>query len=63
MGIQHTIWNFKGTSVPLISIEGGVGRGLEPISTIKGIDAGSNVTSYAPAMSFITNKNRAFVCE
>jgi len=40
-----------------------VGRGLEPISTLKGIDAGSNVTSYAPALSFITNKNRAFVCE
>jgi hypothetical protein len=63
MGLQNSIWNFKGHSVPLVSSEGGVGRGLEPISSIKGIEAGSKTTSYGPALSYITNKNRAFVCE
>ena len=47
----------------MLSAEGGVGRGLEPISTLKGIDAGTSTTSYGPALSFITNKQRAFVCE
>ena len=28
MGLQPTVWNFKGKSVPLIVDEGGVGRGL-----------------------------------
>lgn len=28
MGLQYTVWDFKGRSVPLISAEGGVGRGL-----------------------------------
>ena len=32
MGIQNSVWNFKGHSVPLLSAEGGVGRGLHPIS-------------------------------
>ena len=63
MGIQNSVWNFKGHSVPLLSAEGGVGRGLEPISSSKGIDAGTSTTSYGPALSFITNKQRAFVCE
>ena len=63
MGIQNTVWNFKGHSVPMLSAEGGVGRGLEPISTLKGIDAGTSTTSYGPALSYITNKQRAFVCE
>lgn len=63
MGLQNSIWNFKGHLVPLVSSEGGVGRGLEPISSIKGIEAGSRTTSYGPALSFLTNKNRAFVCD
>jgi len=28
MGLQYTVWNFKGLKVPVISSEGGVGRGL-----------------------------------
>lgn len=47
----------------LVSTEAGVGRGLQPISDFRGIDAGSNTSSYGPALSYITNKNRAFVCE
>lgn len=32
MGLQPTVWNFKGKSVPLIVSEGGVGRGLQPLT-------------------------------
>jgi len=32
MGLQYTVWNFKGLQVPVISSEGGVGRGLEPLT-------------------------------
>jgi len=32
MGLQYTEWDFKGKSVPLISEEAGVGRGLQPIT-------------------------------
>jgi len=65
MGLQYTVWDFKGRSVPLISAEGGVGRGLQPISRIINADgkggAGTDVTSYAPSATYITNKHRAFV--
>ena len=33
MGLEYTVWDFKGHAVPLISDEAGVGRGLEPISS------------------------------
>lgn len=49
-------------NVPLVTTEGGVGRGLEPISELKGIDSGNEFTSYASAATFITNKQRAFMC-
>jgi alpha-glucosidase len=65
LGLQYTVWDFKGRSVPLISTEGGVGRGLEPLSTIMnaagGDESGTDVTSYAPSATYITNKSRAFV--
>jgi len=32
MGLQYTVWNFKGLRVPVISSEGGVGRGLQPLT-------------------------------
>lgn len=60
MGIQYTVWNFKGRKVPLIVTENGVGRGLEPHTTMMGIDGGSDVTTYGPAATFVTNKERAF---
>ena len=34
MGLQYTIWNFKGLKVPVITSEGGVGRGLEPLTEL-----------------------------
>jgi len=32
MGLQYSEWDFKGKSIPLISTEAGVGRGLQPIT-------------------------------
>ena len=63
MGLQYTQWNFKGvTGIPLVTAEAGVGRGLQPISEFKGIDAGTEHTSYAAAATFISNKQRGFIC-
>lgn len=61
MGLQYTVWNFKGKDVPLVSTEGGVGRGLEPLTTKLGIDGGNELSSYGPSASYITNKHRAFI--
>ncbi len=65
MGLQYTVWNFKGLKVPVISSEGGVGRGLEPLTevlnTFENNQGGNNMTTYAPAYSFVTNKNRGMV--
>lgn len=65
MGLQYSEWDFKGKSVPLISDEAGVGRGLEPITMIMdkfvGGQGGTSTTSYAPAAQYITNKQRGFI--
>lgn len=62
LGLQYTVWNFKNKQVPLIVDEGGVGRGLQPITrelNMMNGSGGSEVTTYAPAATFITNKQRA----
>ena len=28
LGLQYSVWNFKGRKVPIIASEGGIGRGL-----------------------------------
>jgi len=65
MGLQYSEWNFKGKSVPLISTEAGVGRGLQPITIAMnkamGGQGGTSTTSYAPAAQYITNKQRGFI--
>ena len=64
MGLEYTTWNFKGHSVPLISDEAGVGRGLEPLTSLLNIDGGqggNQQTSYGPAPTFITSTYRGFV--
>lgn len=65
MGLQYTVWNFKGLRVPVISSEGGVGRGLQPLTEIlneiKDNQGGNNMTTYAPSYSFITNKKRGMI--
>ena len=62
LGLQYTVWNFKNKQVPLIVDEGGVGRGLQPITrelNASNGSGGSEVTTYGPAATFITNKQRA----
>jgi hypothetical protein len=53
MGLQCTEWNFKNKSVPLIISEGGVGRGLQPITRelniANGSSGGNTMTSYTSA--------------
>jgi len=58
MGLQPTVWNFKNHSVPLIVSEGGVGRGLQPLTrelNATGGGGGNTMTSYGPAVSYVTN--------
>ena len=64
MGLEYTVWNFKGHKVPLIVDEGGVGRGLQPITlweNMHGSQGGSPVTSYGATPNYITNKNRGVI--
>ena len=63
MGLQYTVWNFKNESVQLIVSEGGVGRGLQPITremNSGGGGGGNTMTSYGPTASWISNRNRAY---
>eukprot|EP00347_Sterkiella_histriomuscorum_P004531 403360108 len=61
MGLQYTVWNMKGQKVPVITSEGGVGRGLEPLTfflnKFSKNQGGNPLTTYAPTYSYITNKN------
>jgi len=64
MGLQYSEWNMKGKQIPLITAEAGVGRGVTPITEVENLDGGqggNTVLSYAPAASYITNKQRGFV--
>jgi hypothetical protein len=65
LGLEYTVWNFKGQHIPIITSEGGVGRGLWPITEIlnkfEDYIGGNNRTTYAPSYSYITNTNRAFI--
>jgi len=65
MGLQYSEWDFKGKTVPLITTEAGVGRGLQPITVAMNKamhgQGGTSVSSYAPAAQYITNKQRGFI--
>lgn len=64
LGLQYSIWNFKGRKVPIITSEGGIGRGLQPLTWIVDLInnlGGNTLTSYAPSYSHITSKDRAFI--
>lgn len=66
LGLQYTEWNFKGMEVHMISAEGGVGRGLQPITAYEtyimdGRIAGTSTTSYTASYTHLTNQNRAFL--
>lgn len=59
------MWDFRGQRVQVIASEGGVGRGLEPLTDVLNAfengQGGNNMTTYAPAYSYVTNLNRAMV--
>ena len=64
-GLQYTETNFKGKNVHIITSEGGVGRGLKPLTQMlndenKG-QGGTTMTTYSPAYSFGTSLRRGFV--
>lgn len=62
LGLQYTEWNFKGKSVPIVTAEGGIGRGLQSITFFTNLyknSGGTSVTSYAPSYSYVTNKRRS----
>lgn len=65
MGLQYTETNFKGKNVHVITSEGGVGRGLQPLTdmlnTAMKNQGGNTMTSYAPTYSFSTSQRRGFV--
>jgi hypothetical protein len=66
LGLQYTETNFKGSTVHMISSEGGVGRGLQPLTDLLNTEnnarqGGSEFTTYSPAYSFATSERRGFV--
>lgn len=65
LGLQYTHINFKGQFVNMISSEGGVGRGLQPLTDILNTQSkhqgGSTTTTYAPAYTFATSERRGFI--
>jgi hypothetical protein len=65
LGLQYSDWNMKGKQVPLITTEGGVGRGLQPITAFTNKfshgGGGIDTQSYAPAAQWITNKRRGMI--
>lgn len=65
MGLQLTESNFKGKQVHMITSEGGVGRGLAPVTQMMNDEqnnqGGNTMTTYAPAYTFATSMRRGFV--
>jgi len=64
MGIQYTFMNLKGGCVPVFTQEQGIGRGLQPISSVVNLfvkhASGSYQTSYSPAAYFLTSAKQGF---
>ena len=65
MGLQLTHTNWKGKFVHMITSEGGVGRGEEPLTTLANLffehQGGSPITTYAPAYTMSTSGRRGIV--
>lgn len=60
IGLQPSVWNFKGRTVPIVTVEGGVGRGLEPMTTLlntfAGHIGGNEFTTYSASWSYISSR-------
>ena len=65
LGLQYTETDFKGKNVHVITSEGGVGRGLKPLTSMLNSQnknqGGTTLTTYSPAYSFGTSMRRGFV--
>ena len=65
LGLQYTETNFKGSIVHMISSEGGVGRGLKPLTDMLNTEnngqGGSKFTTYSPAYSFATSEFKGVI--
>ena len=57
-GQQYSVWDHKGVSLPLMVTEQGIGRGLEPLTSVinefGGKCGGNRWTSYGPSPLFIS---------
>ena len=66
-GLQYSLWNLKGRRVPILVAEQGIGRGLQPITSVLNFVAdgtgGDMFTTYAPKSLYITNQNRSVLYE
>ncbi|MCP4136007.1 MAG: alpha-glucosidase [bacterium] len=66
-GEQFTYLNLKGHEVPILSQEGGVGRGREPITSAVNLvspgSGGNAYTSYISIPHYITSMNRSVFLE
>lgn len=66
-GEQFSILDLKGQVVPVLSQEGGVGRGHQPISAAVNLGsagaAGNELTTYYAVPQYITNTNKSLFLE
>lgn len=66
-GVQYTHWNLKGRRIPIFVAEQGIGRGLQPITSVLNIvgdgAGGDWTTTYAPKPAYITSQNRSILFE
>lgn len=64
LGLQPTIWNFKGQKAMIVCTEGGIGRGLEPLTSLVNMftsgGGGSEHTTYSASYGHITSYHRVF---
>jgi alpha-glucosidase (family GH31 glycosyl hydrolase) len=66
-GEQFSVLNMKGKTVPVLSEEGGVGRGHQPITAAVNLGskgaAGNELTTYYAVPQYITNTNKSLFLE
>ena len=66
-GEQFSVLNMKGRRVPVLSEEGGVGRGHQPITGFVNLGSpgsgGNDLTTYYASPQYITNTQRGFLLE
>lgn len=55
LGVQYSFRDFKGKIVPILTSEQGIGRGLQPLSTVLGSSAGNFHTTYSAIPHFMTS--------